>query len=91
MYLLNAIVKNCANKFELEHFMKFYLICGKLTKMTSANFALGRRCNKLQFGRRFIGILRQCKTFVTNVLATPGYGWGPPLKLALSVLRNTML
>ena len=34
MYFLNAIVKNCANKLELEHFMKFNLICGKLTKMT---------------------------------------------------------
>ena len=33
IYLSNAIVhaKNSATKFELEHFMKFYLICGKLT------------------------------------------------------------
>ena len=23
--------------------------------------------------------MRQCKTFVTNVSAAPGYGWSPPL------------
>ena len=43
MYLSNAIVhtKNCAKKFELQHYE--VLFGGKLTKITSANFAVGRR------------------------------------------------